>query len=107
MRTLVILLLSTVGCTAPPAGQTAKLPATVQEAVESIVSRMSPEDQGRLRKTRREDLINDLHSWGRGIRNEFQLWGGNKALLDSCGTDSPERASMAIMEAVWDRVQKN
>jgi hypothetical protein len=83
-----------------------KLPVTIQEAVETILSRMPGEDQARLRAVRRDDLINDLHSWGRGIRNEFHLWGGNPGLLEACSTDSPERASMVIMEAVWDRLQK-
>jgi hypothetical protein len=65
---------------------------------------MPAEDQARLRAVRRDDLINDLHSWGRGIRNEFHLWGGNPALLEACGTDSPEGASLVIMTAVWDRL---
>jgi hypothetical protein len=112
-----VVLLSVFGCQAsepvpsgkeeaPPRAKVAGLPATVREAVDTIVSQMPEEDQARLRATRRNDLINDLHSWGRGIRNAFGLWGENKALLESCGTDSPERASMVIMEAVWDRVQK-
>lgn len=105
-----LFLLSALGCQgadpAPAAKEPAKLPTTVQEAVDYIVSGMSPQDQSRLRATRREDLINELHGWGRGIRNGFQLWGRNQALLESCGTDSPEGASMVIMEAVWDRVQK-
>jgi hypothetical protein len=113
----VLWLLFALGCSStdpqpvtkdpsPPNAAAQKLPATILEAVESILSRMPSEDQARLRTTRREDLINDLHSWGRGIRNEFQLWGRNQALLEACGTDSPEGASMVIMEAVWDRLQK-
>src|SRR5579883_3226532 len=93
------VVLSLIGCQAadsppppkeeaPHRAKVARLPATVQEAVESIVSRMPEEDQARLRATRRDDMIDHLHDWGRRIRNEFGLWGENKALLESCSTDS-------------------
>ena len=43
--------------------------------------------------------------YGTGVRNQFGLWGGNDALLKSCGTEDPEGCSVVILEAMWDRVQ--
>jgi hypothetical protein len=54
-----------------------------------------------VRGTPRGDLIRFHHGWGTGIRNAFGLWGGNRALLDSCGGGHPDDASMVIIEAVW------
>ncbi len=112
---LACLALS-LGCSVPgsvPAPESvprqavdADLPRTVAQAVDRILDRMPEEEQKRLRVSRRADLIDHLHSWGRNIRNEFCLWGGNDPLLKDCGTDSPEGASRVIMEATWDRVQK-
>jgi len=115
MKPALLLLVFAIGCGTPaPEPKPAEtkqasvppLPRTVQEAVDSILARMPPEDQSRLRATPRKELINTLHSWGRGIRNEFGLWGQNEPLLKDCKTDSPEGASMVIMEATWDRLQK-
>lgn len=47
-----------------------------------------------------------------GIRNAFGLWGGNVALMQS-GAQArgypfihPDDASVVIIEAVWERLQK-
>lgn len=84
-----------------------KWPATLDEAVDQIVSGLSDEDKARVRGTPREDLIMFHHGWGTGIRNSYGLWGGNNALLESCGGGHPDDASMVIIEAVWERLQKD
>jgi hypothetical protein len=84
-----------------------KWPATLDEAVNQIVSQLSDEDKARVRKTQRDDLIMFHLGWGTGIRNAFGLWRGNKALLESCGGGHPDDASMRIIEAVWERLQRD
>ena len=84
------------------------LPATLEAAVEDIVARVSEQEKEVLRHTKREDLILYHHSWGMVIRNEYGLWGGNKALLlSACGGRMchPDDASMKIIEKVWEMVQ--
>lgn len=80
-------------------------PKSVDEAVQHIVSKMSPEDLRLVRDTPREDLIRFHHGWGTGIRNSFGLWQGNRELLESCGGGHPDDCSMVIIEAVWERLQ--
>jgi len=53
-----------------------------------------------------EQLIRFHHGWGTGIRNEFGLWKGNKELLADCHAEHPDDASMVIIQAVWERLQK-
>ncbi|MBT6710482.1 MAG: hypothetical protein HOB22_02095 [Candidatus Marinimicrobia bacterium] len=40
---------------------------------------------------------------GQGIRNSMGLWGDNKALLKSCGSEEmhPDDASAAIVKFLW------
>lgn len=80
-------------------------PKSLDEAVQRILSRMSPEDQKTVRETPRQQLILFHHGWGTGIRNSFGLWQGNHELLQSCGGGHPDDCSMVIIEAVWERLQ--
>jgi Domain of unknown function (DUF6794) len=80
-------------------------PKTLEEAADVILSRLGKKDKRILRGTKREDLIQYHHGWGTGIRNEFGLWQGNEALLESCGCVHPDDCSMKIMELVWEKLQ--
>ena len=85
------------------------LPSTLAEAVAHILSEMSVDDKRLVRETKREDLIKFHFGWGMGIRNALGLWSGNDALLRSAcceGLCHPDDASMKIIEAVWDELQK-
>jgi len=87
-------------------------PATCQEAIDRLVRELDEPSKERVRRTRREDLIRFHRGWGTGIRNDYGMWRGNKALVDSCiarrpGTQRhPDGASMIIIEGVWDALQK-
>ncbi|HNU50208.1 MAG TPA: hypothetical protein PKJ98_04735 [Verrucomicrobiota bacterium] len=81
-------------------------PQTVEEAVTRIVSRLSPANKEQVRATPKRDLTRFHHGWGTGIRNEFGLWAGNQVLLDDCRRSHPDSASMVIIEAVWERLQR-
>lgn len=81
-------------------------PRTVEQAVDMILERLPREDRERVKGTPREDLIMFHHGWGTGIRNEFGLWRGNDALLADCGGGHPDDCSMVIIEAAWERLQR-
>lgn len=84
-------------------------PRTVEQAVDGIIDELEPEDLEMVRSSKREDLIRFHMGWGMGIRNGLGLWRGNQALLRSaCGEEQchPDDASMKIIHAVWERLQK-
>jgi hypothetical protein len=83
-------------------------PTSVEDTVRDLVARLSAEDKERVRATRKEDLIQFHHGWGTGIRNHYGLWRGNqKLIVSACGRPChPDDASMRIIEAVWQALQK-
>ena len=85
-----------------------KWPTTVQDTVKDILSRMSEKDKELVRNTKGGDLIMFHHGWGTGIRNYYGLWRGNQKLIESaCGMPcQPDDASMIIIRAVWQELQK-
>lgn len=83
------------------------LPATLEAAVEEIVSRLSKEDKITVKEEKFCNLIMYHHGWGTGIRNSFGLWRGNTELLKSaCGSEDchPDDASMEIIYGVWNKL---
>ncbi|MES2073416.1 MAG: DUF6794 domain-containing protein [Pseudomonadota bacterium] len=82
-------------------------PTTVDEAVDSLLARMSAQDKAMVRATRREDLIIFQHGWGGAIRSYYGLEDGNwELLIDSCGKQvDASRAASKIIEAVWTELQ--
>jgi hypothetical protein len=90
----------------PTEAERAAWPKTVDEAVTRILAGMDDAKKALVRDTKKEDLISFHHGWGTGIRNGFGLWRGNTNLLADCHTEVPDDASMVIIEAVWQRLQK-
>lgn len=88
------------------------IPQTCQAAIDLVLDNLDDGSRALLRDTERERLQQYSRSWGRGIRQEFGLSGGNFALLDSCHARVPEQpyhpetASTVIMEAVWEALQR-
>ena len=85
-----------------------KWPTTVEDTVRDLLSRMPAADKVRVKITKKEDLIQFHHGWGTGIRNYYGLWRANeKLILSACGHPChPDDASMKIIEAVWQKLQK-
>jgi hypothetical protein len=83
-----------------------KWPKTVKEAVANILSTMNVKNKKIIKNTKKDDLIKYHHGWGMGIRNEFGLWRGNKALMKDTKANHPDDASMVIIKAVWEELQK-
>ncbi|HTD03799.1 DUF6794 domain-containing protein [Undibacterium sp.] len=83
-------------------------PANVDEAVASLLSRMSAQDKAMVKATRREDLIIFHHGWSNSIRRYYGLDSGNRQLLNAAiGIHGDaDHAAMKIIEAVWAELQR-
>jgi hypothetical protein len=81
--------------------ETKDWPLTLADAVSRIVTKLSDSDKKAIAKMKKKDLVMLHMSMGMGIRNEFGLWQGNDALLESCGPCHPDDVSGVIIEAVW------
>jgi hypothetical protein len=83
-------------------------PTTVEGAVHDMLSNMSDDVKMQIRITRRDSLLELNYGLLTGIRNRYGLWNGNnKLMLSACGHPCrPEDASIKIIEALWDELQK-
>ncbi len=85
-------------------------PKTCTEAVDRLVQHLDAESKDLVRDTSRDDLVQFHHGWGTGIRNDFGLWRGNDALIDSClaldkaAERHPDAVSMIIIKQLWLRL---
>jgi hypothetical protein len=87
-------------------------PQSVQEAVDRLHASISLNDEILLTAITEEDLTDSHFSLGHHIRNEFGLWSGNDALLESCRIIAGRQylhvddASSIIIKALWTRLKK-
>jgi hypothetical protein len=82
-------------------------PKTVAQAVDILMAEMDAESLEWLKFTPRAEVVSTFHfTLGMAVRNQFQLWGGNEELLESCGDRKmhPDEASSVILEALWSRL---
>jgi len=77
------------------------LPQTIEQAVAVLLDQLSAVEKHNIAAMSRDSLINLHFGLGTQIRNDFGLWGGNTALLESTGNSHPDDAAMAIIEALW------
>lgn len=83
-------------------------PATVDAAADLLVSELDEASKKTVRETPKDKLFRFHMGWGMGIRNAFGLWRGNGSLLQSCGEPiHPDHCSGVIIQAVWERLQKD
>lgn len=66
---------------------------------------MSEADKANVVNTAEEDLIEFHNSWGRDIRNRYNLW-QNQELVKATGTNHPNDASGVIIKSVWKALQE-
>jgi len=87
-----------------------KLPKSIDEAVEILLSEVGDKDRSMLSKYAKDDLITFHHTLGQSIRNEFELWGGNDELVKDASkfiSDlHPDSISMLIIEKYWEKVRQ-
>jgi hypothetical protein len=85
-------------------------PRSVDAAVDTLLAELSPTDRDRLR-TLPEDSLWSLHlTLGLDIRNQYGLWRGNVALLQSCGQKPPyvpDTCSGLIIMRARERLQRS
>ncbi len=92
-----------------------KLPATIKEAVDYIIPRLSAEEKEIIKKD--SDSVHIHHIIGMRIRNELGLWDENKALLKECYAkhnkesnlmvEHSDSASSVIIGAVRKKLKKS
>jgi hypothetical protein len=84
-----------------------RMPKTVSEAVDHMIAALGHEEEELIKNADEADLGEFHFGLGTGIREAFQLWHGNKELLESCGSETihPDEASIVIIEALWRRLQ--
>jgi len=78
-------------------------PRTKAEAVALMIEGLTEDDRQKLKFSNQKELRMFHFGWGRGIRNSFGLWGGNKELMRSLGDEKmhPDLASAILIRAVW------
>jgi hypothetical protein len=84
-------------------------PATVDEAVNELLSKLTLKDKMVIAKMTEDDLIGLHPTLGAYIRERFGLWSGNKWLIRSCLLESGEemsedQASAVIIHELWNRL---
>jgi hypothetical protein len=88
------------------------IPATVEEAIVDLTTRMTLKDKISLAKTDEEELSLLHPTLGRYIREKYGLWTVNKALIQSCSSFSdkenihPDDASAVIIRELWKALRK-
>jgi hypothetical protein len=91
---------------------TARLPKTVDQAVEQLIYELALKDKASIAKMKKEDLASLQPTVGSYIKNAFQLWSGNISLMESCLSASGESevneddASGLIIKALWKQLRE-
>ena len=84
-------------------------PATLDEAVNELISKLPLKDKTLIAKMSEDELI-ELHpTLGTYIRERFGLWSGNTLLMQSCRLESGKKisedeASAIIVRELWKRL---
>jgi hypothetical protein len=82
-------------------------PRTVDQAVDHLMTRVSPREKIRIASAKEEDLWNFADT----LDKQFGFETGNQALMDDCrriaGAYDDTRASMVILREFWDRLRKS
>jgi hypothetical protein len=104
MRALRLTVIITALCVA---AAVAEKPKTVDEAVQVLKTKwLKPKDLDWILRNPKEEVVWTLYRpFGTGVRNEFGLWGDNRALHESCGDKDPEGCSVVIFNRLWESVR--
>ena len=83
------------------------IPKTREEAVDHMLAVLGHKEKELIRNADESNLIQFGFGLGKGMRQTFHLWLGNKDLLRACGSETmhPKDATMVIIEALWRRLQ--
>jgi hypothetical protein len=81
----------------------ARCPSNLQDAVETFLCRMSPDDTRILLAVEREDLPDCTDAFIRYLEQTMHL--KEKDLVRLCGADDLEGAAALFMEAAWSKAR--
>ena len=78
-------------------------PKSIEKATEILIEALDENNLNVIKNMKEDDLWQLHMNLGQGIRNSMGLWGDNKALLKSCGSEDmhPDDASTAIVKFLW------
>ena len=79
---------------------------TLAGVVSDILKNLNPDLKTDVPNTLEVDLIQFQRSWGRDIRNRYNLW-QDSAVLPDIGEDHPDDASMVIIREIWQQLQNS
>lgn len=81
-----------------------RLPETVAESIQYLLSKMDEVNQNELKNMKREDIISLHRTYGMSVRNSLGLWGSNAKLRSDPEIAGlfPDDASHYIIERMWD-----
>jgi hypothetical protein len=84
-------------------------PATLDEAVNELISNLTLKDKTLIAKMSGEDLTGLHPTLGAYVRERFGLWSGNHLLMQSCRVESGKKisedeASAIIIRELWKRL---
>jgi len=89
-----------------------KLPQTVEQAAEKLLSKLSLRDKTMIANIPKDNLVDLYPSFETYIRNEVRLWLSGESLLKSCRKRSGKKdldehnAALIIINTLWDKLQK-
>jgi hypothetical protein len=88
--------------TSPPASE------TLEAAVSAVITRMSPSQKSIVKGTSKDSLFLLLGEWGDDIEERLLLKNKNNKLAATVckRACSAEEATLVIMKAAWDELQK-
>jgi hypothetical protein len=90
------------------AADSASAPETLEAAVSAVIARMNPSQKSIVRGTAKDSLFLLLGEWGDDIEERLLLKNKNNKLATTVckKTCSSEEATLIIMKAAWDELQK-
>jgi hypothetical protein len=92
--------------------QSKRLPKTVEEAVKRLISELSLKDNTTIANMDEVELSTLHTTLGGYIKNEFELWTGNKDLITSCcfiakrDKIHEDEATSIIIKELWKRLRE-
>ena len=90
-------------------GNKMKIPKTIDEAIEYLLNKMHITNKNYIKNLKEENLISMHHTFGRQIRNDFELWHNNKELIKNITGDEyshPDEVSMIIIKTFWEKLKE-
>jgi hypothetical protein len=94
-------------------GKPSITPRTVEDAVYRLIEELSLKDKTTIANMAEDELATLQFTLGSNIGNEFGIWSGNRALLQSCEVVSgknylhPDYAPSVIIRELWKRLKKS